>query len=154
MRKARWGYYAIAQACGVSAPTARRDVEHMVRYVEATFAEDIAEERQRTAAALDDLHRVAYNIATDPGRKPDQRLRAVDRAIMVSDRRSKLLGLDATTEGATLPSTLNLTLDIAKLTGDELDDELRAFQIGVATEKQRVADRGDAAAEEARAAAA
>jgi hypothetical protein len=85
-------YPDIADEFGVSVATARMAVERVLAD-SLDDTEDKTKQRQRVSLQLDAFLRSVVNRALDP--KDDQQLAYLRAAMMVVDRKSRLLGLDA-----------------------------------------------------------
>lgn len=85
-------YPEIAEALGVSLSTAHGDVQRALRDIPR---EEALLLRQVEAARLDRLGRELWKDAIDKDVNIIQRLPLIDRLLKLSDRRSKLLGIDA-----------------------------------------------------------
>lgn len=89
LRKAGLSYRAIGTQLGVSEKTAHQDVQREVQRIAARNSESAAELR-----ALE-LERLDYYAARIAQQVAQGHLGALDRALRISERRAKLLGLDA-----------------------------------------------------------
>lgn len=86
-------YEAIANEMGY---TDRSQVRALVvRALEQVESRLVEEHRNIEGGRLDRLNRVAWSILADTKLGPEVRLKAIDRALRISERRSKLEGLDA-----------------------------------------------------------
>lgn len=94
LRAAGATFDEIAHEQGVNKSTAKRRVDAAL---DATLREPADELRELEAHRLDRLWTVAYQIVANRDARPGSRLFALDRCLAVSERRSKLLGLDAPT---------------------------------------------------------
>lgn len=118
MRKAGVIYENIATALGYSSKQAAwRAVQQMLKEVKHEGVESL---RVLEGERLDTLFNAAWEIATDTGRRPEDRLQAITAGVRVMDRRARLLGLDAPTK------THIEVQDMSNLS----DDELRAIVTG------------------------
>lgn len=128
LRKARYSYRRIAKALDVDVHTAYDDVQAELKRLRLESQEQAEELRTLEVEALDDLHRSLWHRAQgyrlegegrDATRVPlDARDQdsAVDRVVKISERRAKLLGLDAPVE---MHGTFR-GYDLSKLSEDEL----------------------------------
>jgi len=91
LRKEGMSYRQIANELKVALNTAHKDVTTELAKVTKEPAEQVLEiELHR----LDDLLRVASQVAFDGGQKAGNRLAAIDRTLRIMDRRAKYLGID------------------------------------------------------------
>src|SRR5690348_15954092 len=89
LRKAGASYRAIGEQLSISHEQVRRDVEQALSYIRDDVAQDARKLRDLELARLDDwLMRLDTKL-----RNGDER--AIMTALRISERRSKLLGLDA-----------------------------------------------------------
>lgn len=96
LRARRLTYQAIAEQCGYgSASACRKAIQRELQRVVVTNVDEL---RREELAMLDKLHTECWDLAMDKGYKG--RLFAVDRLLAISERRAKLLGMDAPTTGA------------------------------------------------------
>jgi len=101
LRVAGLTFDAIADRLGVVTSTAWKLVDTGVRWTKKDIGEDITRLRALEAQRLDELWRVAFVQAI--GNKAagiPASLRAMDRCLRISERRSRLLGLDVQAEPA------------------------------------------------------
>ena len=95
LRAARMTYEEIAQKCGYeNRGTAWRAVQ---RELQRNISANVEEMRREELAMLDQLQAECYTRMKDKTHEK-QMLFAVDRLLQISERRAKLLGLDAKTE--------------------------------------------------------
>lgn len=89
-------YDQIAELLGVSNKSvAYKAVTAALSTLAAETREDADRLRALELARLDEVLQIAWEIAHDDKARRGERLAAVDRVMKVSERRSKLLGLDA-----------------------------------------------------------
>lgn len=99
LRAQRLTYEAIAQQCGYKSIGACRDA--IMRELDRRIVKNVDELRREELDMLDQLHCAVWPLAVpgpdavdSKGRKKQPYLEAVDRVLAISERRSKLLGLD------------------------------------------------------------
>jgi len=95
MRMSGASYADIGRELGVSRHAAlrlvKRETRWLAKYGRLTTEMAIDLENER----LDAVWRAAFAIMVDPATPPELQLKACDRLLRISERRSKLLGLDA-----------------------------------------------------------
>lgn len=85
-------YPEIAETMGISLSTAHGDVQRALKDIPK---DEAAQLRREESMRLDRLHRELWREAIDKDVPLIQRLPLFDRLVKLSDRRSKLLGIDA-----------------------------------------------------------
>lgn len=86
-------YQAIADEMGYTDKSQPQNlIQRALDHVEARQVDEL---RDIEGARLDRLNRVAWSILLDAKTTPETRLKAVGQALRVSERRSRLYGLDA-----------------------------------------------------------
>lgn len=90
LRAQKLSYDEIAKRCGYADRSACRKA--VMRELERSVVGNVEELRREEAAMLDKLHEEVWPLVLDKANK--NRLFAVDRVLHISERRSKLLGLD------------------------------------------------------------
>lgn len=132
LRMRGYTYPQIAKELGVSLGAAFRSVERGLARLRAENTEQAHQLREIESARLDIAMVQAMRILEN-SRKPDQRLRAIDRVVKLIDRRARLWGLDAPTKheltGADgKPVSLEaLALNVAGKSEAELAEYLRGL---------------------------
>lgn len=108
MKLAGATYPEIAEAMGISLSTAHGDVQRALKDIPR---DEAAQMRQEESLSLDRMKRELWAEAMDRDVSIIQRLPLFDRLLKLSDRRAKLLGIDA--PQSVEVSSLDLDLDKA-----------------------------------------
>jgi hypothetical protein len=94
LRAQKLTFDEIAKRCGYASPGACRNA--IQRELSRTVVENVEELRREECAMLDQLHMQCWERMIDSGYEKSM-LFAVDRLIAISERRSRLMGLDVPT---------------------------------------------------------
>ena len=100
LRRGGASYRAIAATLGVSLRQAELDVKDALREITREPAQDVL---ILELGRLDDLYMIAYTEA-----RKNRDMRAINAAVRVSERRSKLLGLDIPDTSASVETVSSL----------------------------------------------
>lgn len=135
LRKAGASYTEVGRAVGISRTHAHRLVVTQLRQMRENTAELADELRELELARLDSLLRTAIQIAKDASETPENRLKAVNTSVRLSESRRKLLGLDAPERMEHSGSVVAVPLqqfreEVATMSDAEIERELAAFQAG------------------------
>ena len=93
MRLSGMTYQAIADSLGYSDPSDARSL--IMRAIDRVEARQVDELRDLEGARLDRMTRIVWAILADRDQTSENRMKAVDRALRISERRARLYGLDA-----------------------------------------------------------
>lgn len=96
LRAQKYTYEQIAQRAGYGSAAACYNA--IQRELQRSVVENVEELRREELHMLDQLHQECWEIAMDKGNKG--RLFAVDRLLVIAERRAKLVGLDKRVEDA------------------------------------------------------
>lgn len=94
LRAQKLTFDEIAKRCGYASPGACRNA--IQRELSRTVVENVEELRREECAMLDQLHAICWERLIDPAYAKSM-LFAADRLATISERRSKLMGLDQST---------------------------------------------------------
>ncbi len=138
LRREGKSFRAIGKAVGLDHKLAwkiHQKYLEQVRQVTEQQAEDI---RDLELIRLDRALETVTTILESQYQEPDVRLRAVDRLVKISERRTKLRGVDAPEKvEVSGPDGAAIALEVDRMSPDELDRELAAFFAGVETEPSK-----------------
>lgn len=95
LRRAGASLRDIGRALGVDHTTAKKYLDKAMADLQAAQNEKAEATRAVELDRLERLHMALWPIATGKDTEPDTRNKTIDRLIRISERRSKLLGLDA-----------------------------------------------------------
>ena len=95
LRRAGASLRDIARALGVAHSTAKEYLDEAMADLQAAQNEKAEATRAVELDRLERLHMSLWPTATGKDTEPETRNKAIDRLVRISERRSKLLGLDA-----------------------------------------------------------
>lgn len=131
LRIAGWTLARIADQVGLSVSGVHAVIQQRIA---AEVQPAAAELRALEITRLDDLLARAYTVMADTDTSGELRLKAIDRALRVAERRAKLLGLDSPVQ---LDVALDQRLDLeGAVVADALAAALEVLELD---EEQRVA---------------
>jgi hypothetical protein len=99
LRVQKLTFAEIATRCGYASAGAARKA--ILREMQRVVVANVEELRREELAILDRLHSECWELAMN--KKNTARLFAVDRLLMIAERRSRLMGLDAPTNAGFVP---------------------------------------------------
>jgi hypothetical protein len=91
LRIAGHDFETIGEMVGLSEDGARRAVDRSIDRITAAAAERV---RDLELLRLDSMWLVVWSFVTDEELSADERLRAIDRALKIAERRARYVGLD------------------------------------------------------------